>query len=141
MGVSQNLMYLCIVVGIISYVAIGTGINIPAPTYLSLFLNPGNGPNGLATGSNGVGDFPLYANITILIIGAIGLGFVGNFSFPNPYAIFGLITLYIFLTFAVVPFNLFNQLPYPANSLLTILTAFIMIFGVLDWYKGGIGEL
>jgi hypothetical protein len=91
--------------------------------------------------TNGYGA--IYTQFWAILIGMAALGLagaiaVGTFSFPNPYAIFGLLTLAI-VQLAILPASGFALLGVPAlyNSFLVGVFDLGWLFAALSGYRVG----
>jgi hypothetical protein len=105
----------------------------------AIYLGTGNGTMftqmlGLSgTGGSLYSSFYLLLTVTAVVSVAVGL-----ISFPNPYALFSVITVLI-LSFVTLPVDLLTSAILPTNIKLLVGGVFgiMYLMAVLGWYKGG----
>lgn len=144
MNVLTNLLIFSIVIALFGQVASQSGFSGASTTVLDLVLNCQLTSETTTTCGADVVDYNLYTLLFTGITGIFVLGgiaaVIGTISFPNQFALFAGVAASLALTFAVMPYALFNFLPFPANALLTIVYSVGVFLGVLNWFKGGTAE-
>lgn len=136
MGWAQNIVMLMVIISIVSD-NVGVQAGFTTPSILSSVIS-GNGAQAA--------NFLIYNILNDPTIGifAISATLLGLFVFPNPYAIFGGLALSMLTTFIIMPYQMFSGihgLPSPLNILVVDGFGLAIMFGVLNWFKGGTGEL
>jgi hypothetical protein len=133
MGFAQNIVMLMLVISILSD-TVGVPAGLTTPSVMSQMIT-GNG--SAAT------DYVFYVLMTDASTGifVVVTVILGLFVFPNPYAIFAGLALAMLGTFIVMPYQMFHTLPSPINLILTYGFGMSVMFGVLNWFKGGTGEI
>ena len=133
MGFAQNIVIFMLIVSIISD-TVGVNAGITTPSVASQIVT-GNGASAT--------DYVIYSIMNDpangIFVTAVVL--LGLYVFPNPYAIFGTLALSMLGTFIVMPYQMFHSLPSPLNVLFTFTFGLAIAFGVLNWFKGGTGEI
>lgn len=133
MGFAQNIVIFMLIISVISD-TVGVQAGLTTPSILSQLIT-GNGSQA--------SDYIFYTLMNNQTTGifAVASIILGLYVFPNPYAIFAGLALSMMGTFIVMPYQMFNSLPSPINLLLTYGFGISVMFGVLNWFKGGTGEI
>jgi hypothetical protein len=134
MGFATNALFFFLVLGtFLTYTNLGTGTKTTA---LDAFYGAYSREGGKLPS-----DFNFVDQIINSGVLGVSLAVIGSVIFPNPYVIFGLFVAGILSSWMFIPYQLFNWLPGPIGYLFTAAFGFVISMGVLNWYKGGTGEL
>lgn len=137
MAMATNFIILSIVLTVFS-TFMGAGLNgVPGLGVTTFPTTPLGAIIAFGTTGQIPSDFPAYPIFALILSGSV-VAFIGTVIFPNQFAIFLPITAALLTTFLVVPYDLFYAiLPAPFNILLTAVFGFQVLWGFLNWYKGG----
>jgi hypothetical protein len=142
MGLGTKIIIIMICVAFFFSVAPRTcGPLETGPCYLDASSTSSFNATANATSIN-VTSGAFFLNTNTLLLGAAGIfAIAGSILFPNPYLLFGGITLFL-LSFASIPYAILTNtslglsLNDPLVQLMTLIFGFLMVIAALTFYKG-----